>query len=74
MSGPMVALVTGASRGIGRAISVELSRRGHVVYGGGRSWPDNPDELPFTVLTLDVNDPESVSAAVQSRVPFPRNV
>src|SRR5438874_11122514 len=63
-----VAVVTGASRGIGQAVAVELARRGaRVVIGarsdqgetvklvaevGGESWP----------AMLDVSDPASVEA------------
>jgi NAD(P)-dependent dehydrogenase (short-subunit alcohol dehydrogenase family) len=64
MSGNMVILVTGASRGIGRALAEELCRRGHAVYGGARSWED-ASGLSFTPLTMDVRDESSVKAAVE---------
>ncbi|HUT54255.1 MAG TPA: SDR family oxidoreductase [bacterium] len=64
MSGKMVILVTGASRGIGRALAEELVRRGHTVYGGGRSW-DDAAGLGFTPLDMDMRDDGSVKAAVE---------
>ena len=59
-----VALVTGASSGIGQATAELLSKAGYTVYGtsrrggaaGGRS---------FEMLSLDVTNDESVNAAVQ---------
>ena len=64
MSVPRVALVSGASRGIGRALAVELAGRGIKVYGTGRSWPDDKSSLPFTPLDVDVTDDDSVEAGV----------
>lgn len=58
-----VILVTGATRGIGRALAGELARRGHKVYGAGRSWSDE-EESNFTRLKLDVTDDGSVKNAV----------
>ncbi len=57
-------LVTGASRGIGRAVALELSRRGWKVYGSGRSI-DGEEDLGFTPIVMDVTDPESVKAGVE---------
>ncbi|MDX2644486.1 SDR family NAD(P)-dependent oxidoreductase [Streptomyces sp. PA03-1a] len=58
-------LITGASRGIGRAIAVELAARGHRVIATAR----RPETLAcFPVdrrLRLDVTDQESVDQAVQ---------
>ncbi len=62
MSG-QTALVTGASRGIGRALCMELSRRGWRVFGGARSWPAS-DQAGFTPLRLDVTDPIQAKDAV----------
>jgi len=56
-----VVLVTGATRGIGRALAKELSSRGHRVYGAGRKWEDDPG---FETVEMDVRSDESVAAAV----------
>ena len=58
-----VALVTGANRGLGRAIAVELVERGaRKVYGTSRSGQgDFPSGV--TPLKLDVTKPEDVAAA-----------
>ena len=63
-----IALVTGASRGIGRAVSLELARRGFEVVATMRR-PEAGEGLPaeaereggrLRVEALDVNDPESI--------------
>ena len=50
-----LALVTGASGGIGRAISEKLSEMGFVVYGAGRSFKEE-EELSFITVSLDLRD------------------
>lgn len=44
-----VALVTGASRGIGKGCALELGAAGATVYVTGRTTDDRPDPLPGTV-------------------------
>lgn len=58
-----VALVTGASSGIGRATAETLVAAGYKVYGTSRRVV-SADERPFEMLTLDVTSDESVAAAV----------
>ncbi|WP_372666830.1 SDR family oxidoreductase [Amycolatopsis kentuckyensis] len=58
-------LITGAGKGIGRAIALELSRRGHRVVATARD-PRTLDDLPVDRrLRLDVTDQESVDQAVK---------
>ena len=58
-------LITGASKGIGRATAVELSRRGHRVIATARR-PEALADLPVDKrLRLDVTVQESVDQAIQ---------
>ncbi|WP_208029287.1 SDR family NAD(P)-dependent oxidoreductase [Rhabdothermincola sediminis] len=67
-STPPVALVTGASRGIGRAVALELARRGYAVVATMRDpsmGASLTEELPagtggITVRRLDVTEPGSI--------------
>ena len=74
---PRVVLVTGASAGFGRATAIELSRRGHRVFGGFRGTKGGFDErslalkeaakaegAEISTVQLDVTDDESVARAV----------
>jgi NADP-dependent 3-hydroxy acid dehydrogenase YdfG len=57
-------LITGANRGIGRAIATEFARRGHRVVATARD-PRTLDDLDISQrLALDVTDGASVTAAV----------
>src|SRR2546422_10650781 len=51
-----IAVVTGASRGIGRAVALELARRGFEVVATMRD-PAAGADLPMRVARLDVTDP-----------------
>lgn len=57
-----IALVTGASKGIGRQIARELADRGMTVYAGARSRIADDHVRP---LRLDVTDDASVTAAAR---------
>lgn len=60
---PKVALVTGASSGIGRATAEVLSRAGYRVYGTTRSAAP-ADAGAVRMLTCDVTDQASVETCV----------
>jgi len=66
-----VALVTGATRGLGRAIADVLAPDHRVLVGGrdseavGRVVDDLPDAAPFVA---DLTDPDAVRRAVEDRV------
>jgi NAD(P)-dependent dehydrogenase (short-subunit alcohol dehydrogenase family) len=58
-----IALVTGASSGIGKATAERLAAAGYAVYGSSRRVAQE-QQLPFTMLPLDVTNDESVEAIV----------
>src|SRR5688572_3116107 len=60
---PRIALVTGASSGIGRATADRLVAAGYTVYGTSRRGAQ-PSQRSFAMLPLDVTIDESVEAAV----------
>ncbi|QIE58816.1 SDR family oxidoreductase [Rasiella rasia] len=59
-----VVFITGASSGIGKAIGCYLHNKGYVVYGTSRSPEKYKDAIPFTLVPLDVTQPDTITAAV----------
>jgi NAD(P)-dependent dehydrogenase (short-subunit alcohol dehydrogenase family) len=59
------ALVTGANRGFGRALAVELLARGATVVAGARN-PAGVDLPGVRAVRLDVTEPASIAAAAEA--------
>jgi len=63
-----VALVTGAGRGLGRAVAVELAQRGFEVIAGVRDLNVSFDTPGITVARVDVTDLDGFSPPPELRV------
>jgi NAD(P)-dependent dehydrogenase (short-subunit alcohol dehydrogenase family) len=62
-----IALVTGASSGIGQASAERLAKAGYKVYGTSRRGAQ-AGQRSFAMLPLDVTSDESVEAAVKELI------
>ena len=62
-----VALVTGASSGIGQAIAELLSRSGYTVYGTSRKGSSS-EQRNYKMIALDVNNEASTQAALKEGI------
>jgi short-subunit dehydrogenase len=60
----MVALVTGASGGLGSVLARTLSAKGMTVYGTMRRPEAAPPDLPFVMLPMEITDSDSVALCV----------
>ena len=61
-----VAVVTGATKGVGRGVARELGRQGAQVFITGRSVPDHePFEEPITAIRCDHREDGQVDAAFE---------
>lgn len=59
-----VVLITGGSSGIGKSVGTFLTSKGFKVYGTTRNLERYPDFDAFSLIQLDVKQPESVKRAV----------
>jgi NAD(P)-dependent dehydrogenase (short-subunit alcohol dehydrogenase family) len=64
-NGDIVALVTGANRGLGKRFATELLTRGATVYAAARR-PESIDISGAIPVALDITDPESVRRAAEA--------
>ncbi len=64
-----IALVTGASSGIGYEIARKLSANGFTVYGIGRSYDNVDIPADFHPLVFDLTDPSALPAFVKRNIP-----
>src|SRR5258706_16433169 len=62
------AVVTGASRGIGRAVAIELAARGFETIATMRKPADGADLSGIRVERLDVTDPSTIALPEGLRV------
>lgn len=69
-----IAVVTGATDGLGRATALMLAANGYRVFGGGRNASKlaslqseaSQRQLPLTALEMDVTSDESVGRAIET--------
>ena len=61
-----VVLITGGSSGIGKSVAHFLTKKGFIVYGTSRNPQRITEHLPFKLITLDVTDATTITAAVDA--------
>ncbi len=66
MSDNKVALITGASSGIGRATAELLAREGFQVFGTSRKQQGYPQPGRAQIIQLDVREERSIHAAIET--------
>ncbi len=64
MSSGKVIVITGTTRGIGKALAEELSARGHRVFGTGRTRISEKD-IAFTPVIVDITDINSIRRGIK---------
>jgi len=64
MTSPQTWMITGAGRGLGRAVAEAALEAGHTVVATVRGEHDLPDHDRLTVITLDVRDRSAAHDAV----------
>jgi len=61
----LIAVVTGASQGIGKAIATRLGEEGWRVFNLDVAGPTDPDEASTTWIETDLADPAAIAAAFE---------
>lgn len=64
-SSSKVVLVTGASSGIGKAVAQFLAEKDFKVFGTSRNPEKHQENLNFSLIPLDVTNPETINSAVE---------